>query len=143
MKHRNPFLVFFLPFVTLGIYSWYWYVSTKNEMNKMGEHIPTAWIWLIPFFGGIWWVWKYSEAVGHVTKDKLGGIFAFLLIFFLGMIGHAIIQDFFNKIGASPTGTPATPVQPGQPAQPMPTVPPAPAPQQAPPPPPVSPSSKG
>jgi len=81
-------------------------------MNKLGEHIPTAWIWLIPFFGGIWWVWKYSEAVGHVTKDKLGGIFAFLLIFFLGSIGHAIIQDFFNKIGASPAESSTVPAQP-------------------------------
>ena len=117
MKKRNPFLVFFLPFITLGIYSWYWFVSTKNAMNKTGEHIPTAWIWLIPFFGGIWWYWKYSEGVGHVTKEKLSGVLAFILMLLLGSIGHAIIQDYFNKISYAVASTaPLAPATP--PAQP-------------------------
>lgn len=141
MRNRNPFLVFFLPFVTFGIYSWYWYVSTKNEMNKMGEHIPTAWIWLIPFFGGLWWIWKYSEAVGHVTKEELSGVLAFIVMFLLGSIGHAIIQSSFNKIGAQPAGisaasnqpaaavpaVPSAPVVSQQPAPPVPAQPAAPA----------------
>lgn len=112
MKNRHPLAVLLLPFVTFGIYSWYWLVSTKNEMNKMGEHVPTAWIWLIPFFGGLWWYWKYSEGVDHVTKEKMPFIAAFLLFLFLGAIGHAIIQYYFNQIGvsASPaTSAPATP----------------------------------
>src|SRR5271155_6209164 len=101
MKKRNPIAVLLLPFITCGIYSWYWIVSTKNEMNKLGAHIPTAWIWLIPFVGSIWWLWKYSEGVEHVTKGKLGGVLAFLLFFFLGVIGHAIVQDLFNKVDAN------------------------------------------
>lgn len=100
MTQRNPILVFILPYITFGIYSWYWLVVTKNEMNKMGEKIPTAWIWLIPF-GSLWWLWKYSEGVEHVTKEKITGILAFILFLLLGNIGHAIIQDSFNKIGST------------------------------------------
>ena len=98
MKQRNPIAVFILGLVTFGIYSLYWAVKTKGEMNRMGERIPTAWMILIPFIGAIWWFWKYSEGVGHVTKEKMSGIMAFILLLLLGNIGQAIVQDYFNKI---------------------------------------------
>jgi len=109
MKQRSPMAVFLLGLVTAGIYSWYWAVKTKGEMNNLGEKIPTAWIWLIPFVGTIWWYWKYSEGVEHVTNEKTSGVLAFALLFLLGFIGQAIIQDSFNKIVAF---VPAAPVQP-------------------------------
>ena len=98
MKQRNPIAVFLLGLVTCGIYSLYWAVKTKGEMNKMGEQIPTAWILLIPIIGAVWWFWKYSEGVGRITKENPSGIMAFILLFLLGSIGQAIIQDFFNKV---------------------------------------------
>ena len=97
MKQRSPIAVLLLPFITFGIYSWYWAVKTKGEMNQLGQSIPTAWIWLIPFVGIIWWYWKYSEGVENVTNEKLSGVLAFILLFLLGNIGQAIIQDYFNK----------------------------------------------
>ncbi|HUC87824.1 MAG TPA: DUF4234 domain-containing protein [Candidatus Binatia bacterium] len=106
MKKRNPIAVFLLGMVTVGIYSWYWAVKTKGEMNKLGEKIPTAWIWLIPFVGGIWWYWKYSEAVEHVTHEKLNWVMSLIVLLLLGSIGQAIIQDFFNKL--QPAIAPAT-----------------------------------
>lgn len=113
MKKRSPWAVFLLPFITLGIYSWYWEVKTKGEMNKLGQKIPTAWIWLIPFVGYIWWAWKYSEGVGNVTKDKAPAILVFLLMIFTGNIGDAIIQYYFNQLPegavASPAVAPAAP----------------------------------
>ena len=48
MKNRNVFAVFALPFITFGIYGWYWIVKTKVEMNKLGAQIPTAWFLIIP-----------------------------------------------------------------------------------------------
>src|SRR5690554_4662556 len=98
MKQRKPVAVLLLPFVTFGIYSWYWAVKTKGEMNARGEQIPTAWIWLIPFVGSVWWYWKYAEGVEHVTNKKMEGVMAFVLLMLLGSIGEAIIQDAFNKI---------------------------------------------
>ncbi|MEK7599702.1 MAG: DUF4234 domain-containing protein [Patescibacteria group bacterium] len=105
MKQRSPVAVLLLPLITFGIYSWYWAVKTKGEMNQQGESIPTAWIWLIPFVGIIWWIWKYSEGVEHVTKGKLSGVLAFVLLWLLGSIGGAIIQNEFNSIGEAPSTT--------------------------------------
>lgn len=96
MKQRSPIAVFLFPFITFGIYSIYWMVKTKIEMNDMGESIPTAWLIIIPFVN-IWWYWKYCEGVGNVTKEKLSGVLAFILLLLLGSIGQAIIQDSFNK----------------------------------------------
>ncbi len=85
-------------------------------MNALGEKIPTAWIWLVPFVGTIYWQWKYSEGVEHVTKGKTSGVLAFVLLFLLGFIGQAIVQSEFNKIDATVAGGFA-------PGAPQPTIP--------------------
>ncbi len=105
MRNRNPILVFVFAFLTLGIYGIYWMVSTKNEMNRMGTSIPTAWLIIIPFVG-IYWMWKYAEGVGHVSRNQLSGPVAFLLVLILGAIGMPIIQSTFNKIGPAQQGIP-------------------------------------
>lgn len=100
MQKREPVAVLLLPFITCGIYSWYWLVKTKGELNRENHdepRIPTAWIWLIPFVGTIWWQWKYGEAVEKYTRGKCSQVVAFILLFLLGMIGMAIIQDYLNK----------------------------------------------
>lgn len=109
MKKRNPIAVFLLAFFTIFIYSWYWAVKTKGEMNKLGEKIPTAWIWLIPIVGSIWWYWKYAQGVEHVTHEKINGVLAFVVLYLLGGIGAAIIQDLFNKIEPSVVTAPVSP----------------------------------
>jgi hypothetical protein len=124
MKNRSPVSVLVLSIVTLGIYTWYWLVKTKGEMNKLGCNIPTAWIWLIPIVGQIWWMWKYSEAVEHVTGGKMSGIMSFVLLMILGGIASAILQDSFNKITDLPAGPPAfsstpTNLTPGAPTGPQ------------------------
>ncbi|HET9098253.1 MAG TPA: DUF4234 domain-containing protein [Candidatus Saccharimonadales bacterium] len=128
MKKRNPAAVFFLCFITLGIYIIVWLVKTKNEMNKQGTQIPTAWIWIIPFVG-LYWSWKYSEGVEKITGGKVSAIASFLLIQLLGPIGMAIVQSEFNKLdgatamvaplanGPGPAVPPANQFAPVQPTE--------------------------
>lgn len=106
MKQRNIFAVLLLPLITFGIYGLVWLVKTKNEMNNLGATIPTAWLLIVPFVN-LYWMWMYAEGVGRVTNDKLSAIVTFILQFFLGSIGNAIIQDQFNKVA---TDTAAAPV---------------------------------
>lgn len=118
MKNRSPLAVFFFPLITFGIYGLYWMVKTKGEMNERGANIPTAWLIIIPFVN-IWWMWKYSEGVGQVTNEKLSGVLAFILLWLLGSIGMAIIQDAFNKVEAAPASAAPTPAAaPAEAAQP-------------------------
>jgi hypothetical protein len=111
MKQRNVAAVLILTLFTFGIYGIVWSVKTKNEMNKLGAQIPTAWLIIIPFVN-LWWMWKYSEGVEKVTGGKLSTVMCFVLWFLLGIIGQMIIQYEFNKMGSTPavaTGDPNAP----------------------------------
>lgn len=111
MKNRNPLAVFFLPFVTFGIYMLYWLVKTKGEMNGRGADIPTAWLVIVPLVN-IWWLWKYSEGVEKTTSGKMSGVLAFILLWLLGSIGAAIVQNSFNEVGQAQSGAPTAPQAP-------------------------------
>ena len=97
MKHRNPIMVIIWSLITLGIYGLFWDVTTTNEMNTKGAQIPTAWLSIIPLVN-YFWLWKFSEGVEVVTSKKMGVAVAFCLLFFLGVIGMAIIQDKLNQV---------------------------------------------
>lgn len=90
-------MVVVLSLITFGIYAIVWMVKTKNEMNNQGANIPTAWLMIVPVVS-IYWMWKYSAGVEHVTRGKQSQVIAFILMFVLGVIGMAIIQDAFNKV---------------------------------------------
>ena len=97
MQERSPLAVLLLPFVTLGIYSIYWLVTTKTEMLGKRADIPTAWLLIVPI-ANIWWYWKYSEGVEKVTNSQTSAGVAFLMLFLLPIVGPAILQSYFNKV---------------------------------------------
>ena len=100
MKTRNPIAVLFLPFFTFGIYGLVWSVKTKNEMNRLGANIPTAWLLIVPL-ANIYWFWVYGTGVALVTKGAHSALGSFLLRLFLGPIGAAITQNEFNKVATN------------------------------------------
>ena len=100
LTHRSPAAVLLLPFVTFGVYALYWLVRTKTEMNAQGAKIPTAWLLIIPI-ADLYWFWRFSVGVELVTKEKMSAIASFLLCFFLGLIGYAVVQNELNKAAGS------------------------------------------
>jgi len=120
MEKRSPITVALLTIVTLGIYGIIWYVKTKREMNKLGADIPTVWLIIIPIVG-LYWLWKYSEGVEKVTNGKLSAILCFILMYLVGFVGIAVVQDSFNKIGEVPMATATATPAPVMPASPIPT----------------------
>jgi hypothetical protein len=121
MKNRNPLAVFFFGLFTGGIYSLYWNIVTKIDMNENGgTKIPSA-FWLIIPFVNIWWYWEWSKGVEQVTNKKMGGGLSFILEMFLGPIGDAIIQDAFNKnfINMPSTNAPVAPFPDSPPPNPI------------------------
>ena len=97
MQHRDPIMLILLSIITFGLYSLIWLVTTKNQMNAKGTQIPTAWLLIIPLVN-IWWYWKFCEGVEIVTNRGMETTIAFLLIYLLGPIGEAIIQNELNKV---------------------------------------------
>jgi hypothetical protein len=105
MTQRSPFVVFLLGAITFGIYPLVWFVGTKEEMNRQGAQIPTAWLLLVPIANLIW-MWKWCTGVAHVTRGATGAGFAFAMLLLLGPIGMAVLQSAFNKrqLAAAPGG---------------------------------------
>ena len=98
MTKRSPLGVFFFAIITIGIYRWYWSIKTKTELNQRGAQIPTAWIWLIPLVGGIYWMVKYVQGVEVATQGQKSALAAFLWLFLLGPIGEAVLQSSYNNV---------------------------------------------
>ncbi|HSX47363.1 MAG TPA: DUF4234 domain-containing protein [Patescibacteria group bacterium] len=107
MQKRNPFAVVVFSIITFGIYAIVWQVKTKNELNSRGATIPTAWLLIVPFVN-IWWLWKYSEGVEKATNGNLSAVLSFILLFLLSIIGMAIVQSEYNKVGVTAEATPPT-----------------------------------
>jgi hypothetical protein len=98
MKHRSPVAVLLLPLVTFGIYSLYWLVATKTDINKVAEpKVPTAWLLIVPIVNFIF-LWKYSVGAEQATKGAAGQVPTFLFLLILGPIGQAITQASYNKV---------------------------------------------
>lgn len=100
IKQRNIFLVYLFSFITFGIYSIYWIVSTKNEFNRLGASIPTAWLLIIPI-ANLYWIYKYCEGFAQNVKKDNNTILWFILYLFIGIIMPAIIQSELNKLAVS------------------------------------------
>ena len=98
MTKRSPFAVFIFAILTFGIYSWYWYVKTKTELNQRGAAIPTCWVWLIPYVGLIYWLVKYAQGVETVSAKQTSTVAAFLWLFLTGPIGQAVLQSKYNSL---------------------------------------------
>lgn len=96
MTKRSVAAVVILSLITFGIYAIVWFVKTKTEMVQQGADIPTAWLMIVPI-ASIYFMWKWCGGVEHVTRGKQSQAVNFILVFLLGVIGMAIIQDMLNK----------------------------------------------
>ena len=98
--HRNIFLVYLFSFITFGIYTIYWLVSTKEEMNTLGATIPTAWLIIVPIVN-IYWIYKYCEGFAQYVKKDNNTILWFALYILLGIVIPGIVQSELNKLATS------------------------------------------
>ena len=115
MKNRSVLAVVLLPFVTFGIYTLYWFVSTKGELNERGAEIPTALLIIVPI-ANIYWMWKYFEGAEKVTNGKVNGVLAFILgIFVTNLVSSALCQDAYNNLAIAGGSESAQSTQPLQP----------------------------
>lgn len=106
MTKRSPGTVIILCCLTLGIYGIVWYVKTKGEMVKCGADIPTAWLLIVPI-ANLYWLWKWSQGVEHVTRGASSAGLTFVMVLIVNQfffIGSGIVQGSLNK--AIDQGTP-------------------------------------
>ncbi len=96
IKYREIVEVYLLLFATLGFYSIYWLVQTKDEINQFGANIPTAWLLIVPI-ANLYWFYRYAEGFSVYIKRDENAILWFLLFWFAGIIMPAIVQKELNE----------------------------------------------
>lgn len=124
MKNRSPAAVLILSLVTFGIYAVYWEVKTKGELTGQGADIPTSWLIIVPI-ANLYWTYKYAVGVEQVSKGKVSAVLTLILLLLLSVVGMAILQSEFNKLGAAPAAGPVPPAPPIDPVPPADAVPPS------------------
>ena len=83
--------------ITFTIYNVYWIVKTKQEINSMGGHIPSAWLFFIPFVN-FYFLYRFAEAFSiYVLKNKSQAVAYFLLLTLLWPIGTLVCQYNMNE----------------------------------------------
>jgi ABC-type transport system involved in cytochrome c biogenesis permease subunit len=97
VKERNRFLVYLFSLITFGIYLLYWVVSTKNEMNRLGAKIPTAWLIIIPI-ANLYFAYKYCEGFSEKVKKDNNTVLWFILTIIIGIVMPAIVQSELNRL---------------------------------------------
>lgn len=100
MPRRSPVAVLVLPFVTFGVAGLVWLVTTKQDINRCGGNVPTAWMLAIPG-ANIYWLWRFSKGVSTVTRDTWRPGRGFLVCWLLGPVGWAITQHRLNTVAAA------------------------------------------
>jgi len=84
--------------LTMGLYGLVWFIRTRNEMVKQAQAtIPPSWHLVVPILNIIW-MWHWAGGVQKATNGRTTQIVAFLLVFFLGIIGMILIQLKFNEL---------------------------------------------
>lgn len=97
IKYRNIFLVYLFTIITFGIYTIYWFVSTKRDINSLGAKIPTAWLMIIPIVN-IYWMFKYLQGYTKVMKKDNGFLIVLIAVCLaLGFLIPGIIQYGLNQ----------------------------------------------
>ncbi|MBQ9773805.1 MAG: DUF4234 domain-containing protein [Clostridia bacterium] len=97
----------FFAIITCGIYSIYWFVQLTNEMNRLtGNEKDTsggmAWFLGVVTCGIYSYYWAYKMGGKRDKLDATSGgsssvIYLVLMIFGLGIVAYALMQDGINK----------------------------------------------
>lgn len=97
LTKRDMVTMIILMLITCGLYLIYWTVVTKNELNRMGAQIPSAWLFIIPF-ANFYFIYKFAEAFAAIVlEDENQTVAYFLLLALLMPIGAIIYQVQMNK----------------------------------------------
>jgi hypothetical protein len=151
-KIRSPWAPALLPFITLGIYFWFWYYYINREMRDLGRArntdelgespgtsllaVTVGWIIIVPAVVSIVHTAQRIQRAQRLTgvEPQLNGWLALVMAILISPVFHAYEQSELNKVwralrggggpGALTEPPPATvdPVAPA-PAEPTPSEP--------------------
>jgi len=76
---------------------WEWaVVKPVEEMKAKGIQLPTTWPYFAPF-RCYTWLWKFGKGIEAITDRRMRAAGVFASVFFLGIIGFAIIRAITQR----------------------------------------------
>ncbi|MCI5746008.1 MAG: DUF4234 domain-containing protein [Erysipelotrichaceae bacterium] len=103
--HREVALVVLLSILTCGIYSFYWFYVTTNELNENDKSTPELMNYAIAFLlalvtcgiYGIYWNYMFYKKVDAATNEDNFLLNFLLSLFVTGIVPMAIVQNSLNN----------------------------------------------
>jgi hypothetical protein len=66
-QKRSLLQIILLTICTFGIYSIYWGVVTKRELNQAGAHVPNSFLMILPIINLYFW-YRYAQAYASIVR---------------------------------------------------------------------------
>ena len=82
--------------VIYSVYTLYWFYKTKQEINSVGENIPTFIVAFIPLVN-FYWFYRYAKAYVEHFKKGDSPILWFFFITFLFPVSAYFVQKKLNS----------------------------------------------
>jgi hypothetical protein len=80
---------------------WDWMVTEPAaEMTKRGAALPVRWYYFVPV-GSYIWLWRFGRGIELLTGRKVRAAGVFAAVFFLGILGLAIIRRAMQQYPAA------------------------------------------
>jgi len=98
MRNRSIVGIVVLTVITFGLYTIYWFATTRGDLNRAGGRIPTTFLLIIPF-ANFYYLYVFADNFCRIVlKNESQRIGYFLLITLLMPIGVIIYQYHINEI---------------------------------------------
>lgn len=94
--HRSLVTMFLLTIFTFGIYTIYWFATTRGELNAAGADIPTTWLFIVPI-ANFFYLYKFAEGFCTVILRSEQQKLAYFLVSVIVPIGPLVYQSEINK----------------------------------------------
>ena len=103
--HREIVAVVLLSIFTCGIYSFYWFYVTTNELNENDKSTPELMNYALAFLltlvtcgiYGIYWNYMFYKKVDAATKEDNFLMNFLLALFITSVVPMAIVQNSLNN----------------------------------------------
>ena len=99
---------FVMYILTFGLYSFYWFYSTLDEMTKFQGKRTEPLIWTILMFipiANLFAMWKHAKVSSEFTEKEYPPILLWVLWVFVSPIVWILMQIELNRVAVRTTST--------------------------------------
>ncbi|MBN4064619.1 DUF4234 domain-containing protein [Dehalococcoides mccartyi] len=105
VKRRSMVFQVIVYILTFGLYSFYWYYSTLDEMTKLNGQRTEALLWTVLMFiplANLFAMWKHAAAADLAFEKTYPTMLLWVLWIFVTPAVWILLQIELNRIAGTP-----------------------------------------